>query len=165
MAKALAADKAEAAHRAGQLIDNRARPFESGEALKVRQSGQSATLTEIAKAGAFGLETILKRMATWIGANPDEVKVAANLDFSLTGMISQELVELMTARSMGAPISLKTIHTLMEERGLTRMTFEDEKTEMAKDPPIEMGTDAGGNDDPEDDEPSSGESGNDVTGQ
>jgi len=161
MAKALSADKAEAAHRAGQLIDNRARPFESGEALKVRQSGQSATLTEIAIAGAFGLETMLKQMARWIGADETKVVVKPNLDFSLTGMISQELVELMSARAMGAPISLKTIHTLMEERGLTRLSLEDELKEMAKDPPIQMGTDAGGDADAP---KTPGQAGNDSTG-
>jgi len=165
MAKALAADKTEAAHRAGQLIDNRARPFESGEALKVRQSGQSATLTEIAKAGAFGLQTILRTIAVWIGADPSKVVVEPNLDFSLTGMMTQELVELMTAKAQGAPISLRTIHTLMVERGLSRLSFEQELTEIEKDPEF-LGTDvAGDNADPEDDAPSAGETSNDVTGQ
>lgn len=165
MRQALAADKSEAAHRAGQLIDNRTRPFESGEALKVRQSGQSATLTEIAIAGAYGLQTILRTIATWIGADPEQVVVEPNLDFSLTGMMTQELVELMTAKAQGAPLSIKSIHTLCVERGLTRMTFEEELSEIEKDPEF-LGTEAAGdNDDPEDDAPSSEETGNDVTGQ
>lgn len=133
MRQALAADKAEANYRAGQMIDSRSRPFESGEALKTRQVGQTATLNEIAVSGAYGLEQALKGMAVWMGADPELVKVTPNLDFSLVGMISQELVELMTARTMGAPISLKTIHTLMEERGLTRLDYETELQEMMND--------------------------------
>jgi hypothetical protein len=167
MRQALAGDKAEAAHRAGQLIDNRARPFESGEALKTRQAGNSASLTEIVISGAFGLEQILKTQARWVGANPDEVKITPNKDFSLAGMLSQELVELMTARTMGAPLSLRSVHTFMKERGMTIMEYEEELTEMGKDMfPAGTGTDTGGDDDDSsDDNTSTGESGNDVTGR
>lgn len=169
MRQALAGDKAEAAHRAGQLIDNRARPFESGEALKTRQAGNSATLTEIAVSGAYGLEQILKLQATWVGADPDKVKVTPNLDFTLAGMLTQELVEMMTARTMGAPLSERSVHTFMKERGMTRLEYEEELAEIAKDSfPVGTGTAVGGAPPPPNQAvPSTngGKPGNNVTGQ
>lgn len=143
--KTIAADKTEAAHRAGALIDNRARPFESGEALKTRQVGHSATLTEVAIAGAYGLQTILRTIARWIGADESQVEVIPNLDFQLSGLLTTELVELLTARTMGAPISLESVHTLMRERGMTRKTFEEEMQAIMKDEiPFGTGTETGG---------------------
>lgn len=54
---------------------------ESGEALKLRAASQTATLTTIAQTTAAGLERALRHIATWIGANPEEVVVTPNLDF------------------------------------------------------------------------------------
>jgi len=55
-------------------------------------------------------------------------------------MNGQEIVQLMTARAMGAPVSLETIHTLMQERGITTKTLEEEAAAMEKEqdllPPI-----------------------------
>lgn len=145
--EALNNDKMEAAHRAGQLIDARSRPFESGDALQTRMAAQTATLTQIAVTGARALETILKIAAEWVGANPEEVKVRPNLDFKLEGLISRELVEMMTAKQMGAPLSNQSIHAVMQERGLTRFDYEDELELIAKEEPLVAapGTDAGGN--------------------
>lgn len=146
MRQCIGNDKAEAAHKAGQLIDNRARPFESGEALKTRQAGQSATLTDIAIAGAYGLELQLKNVARFMGADESRVKVKPNLDFTLAGMMTQELVEMCTAATLGGPISKRSIHTFMAERGMTRLSYEEELREMEADPfvPVGTGTEEGG---------------------
>jgi hypothetical protein len=148
--EALDSDKKQAANKAGQLIDTDSKAKESGEALSIRVAAQTATLNQIARSSAAGLERILRHAATWVGANPDEVSVQPNLDFVDESMTGKDLVDLMTAKTMGAPLSLKTVHGLAKNRGLTEMEFEDEQSEIEGEAPLPSeGTEEGG--DPEDD--------------
>lgn len=134
--QALENDKREAAIKAGQNIDAKTRTRESGDALKIRVSSQTATLNQIALTGAAGLQAALRQAATWRGLDPDQVIVEPNLDFADSGLGSRNLVELMTAKSLGAPISTLSIHTLMKAQGMTEMTFDDEIKEIGNDPDI-----------------------------
>lgn len=144
--QALENDKAMAAAKAGQLIDSRSKEKESGDALKIRVAAQTATLNQIALTGAAGLEQLLRIAAEWIGANPDEVSVTPNLDFVNDELNSRALVELMTAKSMGAPLSAKSIHSIMQDKGLTAMDYETEIGEIEEEQPVGgNGTEAGGN--------------------
>lgn len=124
--QALDNDRKRAETKSGQLISNTGSLNESGEALKTRIAAQTATLNQIALTSAAALENILKKAATWLGANPDEVKVVPNLEFADFAIDGDNFVKLMTARTMGAPISKESIHALMVERGLTKMDFETE---------------------------------------
>jgi hypothetical protein len=83
-------------------------------------------LIDVAKSGAQGLEKVLKILAKWMGANPDEVKVKPNTEFANSQIEGGELVAIMSAKSMGAPFSQQSIHTYGRERGLTRLTYEQE---------------------------------------
>lgn len=130
MRQALENDKKQSNERGGQLLDTTSRERESGDALKIRVSARTATLNQIALAGAFGLESVLKIAAEWIGANPEEVVVAPNLDFADDDLSSKTLVEYMAAKSMGAPFSLRSIHALMREKDLTTLEFEEEMAEL-----------------------------------
>lgn len=152
--QALENDKVLAASKAGQLVDTRSRERESGEALRIRVAAQTATLNQIALTGAAGLEQLLKIAATWVGANPEEVSVQPNLDFVDDEMSGKTLVELMTAKTMGAPLSKRSIHRLMQDRGLTEMEYEEELDEIGDEEPT---TGAGGN--PEDDDDAGGAAG------
>lgn len=144
--EALENDRRRAETKAGQLIAVRGSSQESGEALKTRLTAQTATLNQIALAGAAGLENLLKIVATWVGANPEEVKVEPNLEFADFDLSGQEIVFLMTARSMGAPISKESIHQLMVDRGITKFDY-DRELELieAEDLDAPIGTGAGGN--------------------
>lgn len=124
--EALRNDRAEAEAKAGRLIAAAASRQESGAALKTRLTAQTASLNQMALAGAAGLESLLKICAAWIGADPGQVKVTPNLEFADFDYGGQELVQIMTARGMGAPLSKKSIHRLMVDRGLTQMAYEDE---------------------------------------
>jgi hypothetical protein len=95
----------------------------------VRIGAQTATLNQVAVTSAAALEKTLKIAAIWKGANPDLVKVIPNMDFADIDFQGQELVNIMTSKTMGSPISLESIHNVLVERGLTNMDFE---TEMAK---------------------------------
>ncbi len=145
---ALENDRRTAASRSGQLVDTTSRQRESGDALSTRVAAQTATLNDIAITAAGGLERILKMAATWVGADPEEVSVKPNLDFVNVQMTSRNIVELQTAKGLGAPISQETIHDIMAQRQLTRKTFEEELAAIKKEEPLvePEETATGGND-------------------
>jgi hypothetical protein len=124
--KALENDKAEAAQLGAHLMDNIGAGVESGEALRIRVAAKTANLIDIARTGAEGLKQALRMAAEWVGANPEEVVVDPNLDFADDPMTGKMLAEFMGAKVMGAPISLQSIHKLMQDRELTEMEFEEE---------------------------------------
>jgi hypothetical protein len=147
---ALENDKAQIANKSGQLIDTRSRQKESGEALTKRIAAQTATLKSIAQSGAEGLEKILKFAAEWVGANPEEVKVEPNLDFAEETLEPKQVLDMMTAKGLGAPLSKRSIHSMMRDKGMTEMEYEEELQEIDSEAPDDLeGTDAGGSIDDE----------------
>ena len=124
--QALEADYARAYQKSGQLMDATSRAKESGDALRIRVAAQTATLPQIAKTGAAGLERVLKKLAVWYGANPDEVKVTPNLRFSDAEINGQTLVSIIQAKALGAPISEQSVHEFLRSQGATKMSYEDE---------------------------------------
>lgn len=148
-------DKRQAAVKSGQLVDAMSAQKESGEALKIRLAAQTASLRQIAMTGAAALERSLKHIALWMGLNADDVKVTPNLEFSDVALNSKELVELITAKTMGAPLAMETIHNVMRERGVTKLTFEEEMALIEDEKPLlpPAGTQEGG--DPANGDPAS----------
>lgn len=140
---ALENDRQQARTRSGQVLPTGKSSQESGEALKTRIAAQTATMNQIALTSAAGLEAILKAAAVWVGANPDDVKVIPNLEFSNFAIPGQEFLQLMTAKTMGAPLSLKSLHELAVDRGLTKMDFEAEM-ELVKEEQADLLTGAEG---------------------
>lgn len=138
-------DKAKAEQMAGRLINPSTTLQESGVALNTRFAAQTATLNQIALAGAEGLQKILRIAAKWVGANPDEVIVKPNLEFSDFDIKGQEYAQLMSAKAMGAPLSNRSIHEVLVERGLTNMTYEDELAELEAEANMSVGVSVGAN--------------------
>lgn len=124
--QALQADHERAGAKAGQFATKSGNDRESGQSLNTRISAQTATLKQIAITGAAGLQQLLRIVAAWVGANPEEVVVEANLEFADVQLSGEELLKIMSARSMGAPISLESIHALMVDKGLTKLDYETE---------------------------------------
>lgn len=144
---ALENDKMTASNKSGELTDTRSKDKESGDALRTRSSAQTATLNSIALSGAEGLQQILRIAALWMGADPEEVIVTPNLDFVNEEMAGRSLVELVTAKTLGAPISNETIHMNMQNKSLTDKTYEEELSAIDTEEPLGLvGTDAGGDD-------------------
>jgi hypothetical protein len=121
--------------KAGQLNDATSRAKESGEALKTRAASQTATLNDIAVAGAMGLQKVLRCIAKWMGASPEEVVVKPNLDFTELEFNAQILLHLTQAKAGGAPISDETIHNYMREKGITTKTIEEEIAAISSEEP------------------------------
>jgi hypothetical protein len=122
-------DRKRAQIKAGELVQSAGSQQESGVALSTRFTAQTATLNHIALSGAGGLENALRQIAKWMGADPKKVKVTPNLEFINFALDGQNFLQIMTARSMGLPISLESLHAVMADRGLTVLDF---PTEMAK---------------------------------
>lgn len=123
--EALQNDKMIAAKKSGSMAQKGAQ-VESGDAMRIRFGATTASLTQIALTGAFALQTLLRIQAKWMRLDPEQVIVVPNLDFTDERMEPKSLVELTSAKTMGAPIADKTIHDRMRERGLTDLEYEDE---------------------------------------
>jgi hypothetical protein len=123
---ALLDDRKLAESKAGTMISPAAGKQESGDALTTRVAAQTASLTQIAQTGAAALQNILRIAAAWMGQDPEAVKVTPNLQFETQLVTAQEITQLMAARTMGAPLSLRSIHGVMRDRNLTQMDYEDE---------------------------------------
>lgn len=130
---ALENDRRRAEVKSGELVQNSKSQAESGKAMATRYNAQTATLNQLATAAAEGLTNILRRIATWIGANPDEVSVLPNtefIDFSLDG---RNFADIMSAIvDSGLPLSLESIHEILQDRGMTTLSFEDEMKRLAE---------------------------------
>jgi hypothetical protein len=127
--EALRDDRKLAEAKAGALINPSAGQAESGTALTKRVAAQTASLKQLAKAGAGGLENILRIAAEWMGQDPGKVRVTPNLEFVDVQVTGQELAQLMAARSLGAPLSLESVHAVLVDNNLAKFDF---KTEVDK---------------------------------
>lgn len=115
-----------------QTLDSTSRERESGDSMRQRVAARTADLNQIADAGAAALEEILKTCAVWMGENPDEVSVTANKEFGEMPLTGQTMVEMATARTLGFPISARTLHDLARKRRITSRSFEEEIAEAKK---------------------------------
>lgn len=144
MRTALENDRAEAMRMAAQVADQRTSDQQSGRALRVRIAAETATLTQIALTGAAALERLLRIGARWRGLDPDEVHVTPNLEFAAEDFEGRQLVDMMTARAMGAPISLRTVHDNMRRRDVTHFSYDEEVAEIEAEGPDLSGTGVAG---------------------
>ena len=131
---AIESDRKKAEYKAGQFIDTRAAKNESGSALKTRLGAQTSTLNQVALTSAYALETLLKDVCVVIGANPELVEIKPNLEFAENVNVGDDVVKLITARNMGAPISEQTLHELISAKGLTKYDYQKELELMLEKP-------------------------------
>ena len=134
---ALESDRMRARESGSRLLEQRGSQAESGEALKVRVAASTATLFQIAKTGAAGLERVLRLCAEWVGADPDEVKITPNLEFAETPEPPANVRDLMDAKGRGLPLSRKSIHMWLSKNRYTAMSFEEEERELKRETPPE----------------------------
>lgn len=140
MRSALDSDRMHAANRVGTLLDNNSHERESGDALAIRVAAKTASLGQIALTGAEGLERALKDIAVWVGADPEEVSVVPNTDFTLDGKVGQEMLSIMQAVALGFPLSDESLHELAKKRELTSLSWEDEKARGLAKPAQDLNT-------------------------
>jgi len=119
-------DVSEAKEIGGRLLDAVSRSKESGEALHVRVAASTATLTQIALTGAAGLQMVLRKIAKWIGADPNKVVVTPNLDFDDDILTANEYLAIQNAINAGLPLSKKSVHARLRKDEWTVEEFEEE---------------------------------------
>lgn len=132
---ALQNDYTRAASKGGSILNNDSGQKESGDALKIRVAARTANLNQVALTGAYGLQELLRVAARWIGANPEEVVVTPNLDFSDSEFQPDDLVKLITAKNLGAPVSSQTIHNWLQRKDFTDLDFETESDNLEAETP------------------------------
>ena len=110
---------------------------EAAETLRIRVAGRTATLQTIAMTSATGLETALRIAATWVGADPDEVKVEPNLDFITEDQDPADLVQFATAKKSRGPLSWKSVHNWLRQKDFTELTFEEELEQIEEESDME----------------------------
>lgn len=126
---ALENDYKRASALSSQLLSGSSK--ESAEALRIRVSNHTSLLPELANTGAMGLERLLKIIAKWVGANPDDVKVTPNLNFTDADLDGTTLVKILEAKMLGAPISHTSVHDWLSKRGLSSLTYDQELEAIA----------------------------------
>lgn len=132
--RAIAAERANAISAGARLLDSEKRAAESGDALRLRYTAQTATLTTISQASAAGLEKALRYVATMIGADPEEVVVKPNLQFVDQVMDPQQAVNLVKVWQSGGMSKLSLFENLQRGELISaERSFEEEEKEIAKD--------------------------------
>lgn len=128
---AIIEDKQRALALSGQFIDPKGSRKESGDALKIRINSQSASLFTIANCASYGIQKLLRTIAVWIGEDPESVRVTPNLEFVTLEMLGQEMLNMNQAINEGIPLSEQSVHAILAKRGLTVLSYEDEKKAIA----------------------------------
>lgn len=102
----------------------------SGEALRIRVAARTTTISAIAQAGGAGLEQVLRYAAEWVGEDPDEVSVKPQTDFADQNVAGATLLAFMQAKQLGLPLSLKSLHRMMQLNDMTDMDFDEENEQI-----------------------------------
>jgi hypothetical protein len=113
---------------------------ESGEALRIRVAARTTTISSIAQSAGAGLEAALKLCATWVGEDPEEVTVVPQTDFADQSVAGAALLAFMQSKQLGLPLSLKSMHRMMQLNDMTEMDFEEENDQIETEADSLIGT-------------------------
>lgn len=134
MAKMFQNKQVELMQMSGQLVDVRSLQRESGEALSTRVAGQTATLATLAKTLGAGMTRCLRDLALLLGEDPKAVRIKPNTNFISPELFAKTLVELITAKNAGYPITTEDLHRLAQERGISTKDFKAMMKILNKEP-------------------------------
>ena len=121
--------KAEANKRSVALMEQ---GVESGAALEQRSASKTANINTIVTAGKRAIEKLLECICVWSGIDGSEIVIEPNTDFIHDNLTAADLVSLMTAKNLGAPIALESVHAWMKDRKYTDLDFETEKEKIGE---------------------------------
>lgn len=146
--EAIESDYARFYLEAGRLLraeDSRA--AESGEALRRRLGAQQVTAKSITVQCGKLMQFALRMLVSASGGDEEAVeatKFVPATNFSEPSMSAEELLQLIEAQNLGAPLSTASLHELMQRRGMTRKTLEEEAEAMREGPQFGAGSDQQG---------------------
>jgi hypothetical protein len=140
MRQSLKSDQDEAASLGVAFLDVGNARGESGEALRIRVAARTTTISSVAQCAGKGLETALKYCAEWVGEDPDEVSVKPTTDFADQTVAGAALLAFMQAKQLGLPLSLRSMHRMMQMNDMTEMDFEEENNQIEEEAASMLGT-------------------------
>ena len=85
-----------------RLLEDQKRAVEAADTVRLRSSGESSVLANLANSCSMGLNQVLQWVVDWEGSDPMAVEVALNTDFMDTRMEPGEMRELVAAWQSGA---------------------------------------------------------------
>lgn len=85
-----------------RLLEDQKRAVEAADTVRLRSSGESSVLANLANSCSMGLNQALQWIIDWEGADPMAVEVQLNTDFLDTRMEPGEMRELVAAWQSGA---------------------------------------------------------------
>jgi hypothetical protein len=130
MRQAIMNDDSKASQYGVQFMDVGSARGASGEALRIRVAARTTTIQNIAVAAGAGLEQVLRYAAQWVGDDPDEVSVVPQTDFADANVAGASLLAFMQAKQLGLPLSLKSLHRMMQLNDMTDMDYEEETDQI-----------------------------------
>jgi hypothetical protein len=130
MRQSIKADDDKAAQFGVAFMDANGGRGISGEALRIRVAARTTTISTVAQAASAGLEQCLKWCAEWAGEDPEEVSVQVQTDFADQNVAGASLLAFMQAKQLGLPLSLKSLHRMMQLNDMTDMDFNAENTQI-----------------------------------
>lgn len=123
----------------GRMLDtNEKNPAESGEAIRRKQASRQVTLKSLVMIAGDGFEAALRDLGRMLGLEEtviEQIVFKPNLDFTEPTLTGDELLKLVTAQTMGAPLSDESVHKVMQRGRLTDKTFDDEMEAIDDQPP------------------------------
>lgn len=124
----------ENAAKAGAKLFDSGAAQESGEARRMRQNAETATLQTIANSGAEALEMALKNVAVMVGSDPDEVVVTPPRDLLDSPMSMRDVLDAVKAWREGG-YSYQTLYENLQRGQIAsdERTADDELSLMNTD--------------------------------
>lgn len=113
---------------------------ETGEALRIRVAARTTTISSVAQCAGKGLEQALRYCAEWVGEDPDEVSVKPTTDFADQSVAGAALLAFMQAKQLGLPLSLRSMHRMMQMNDMTEMDFDEENAQIEEEAASMLGT-------------------------
>lgn len=141
---------------AGRLLEHSDRNGqESGQAVEKRLNAQHVTVASVVTKAGEAMQAALRMVGRMMGKSDDEVasiEFVPNTDFVEATMTGQELLQLVSAKNMGAPMSRESLHALMKRGRLTDKSFTEEEEAISSEPPPINGLEGASSDELEEEE-------------
>ena len=117
-----------------RLLEGQRPGVEAAETVKLRSSGDSATLSDIAGNVEAGLTDVLQYIGFWLGIPAKDCMISVNKDFVSTRLSAQDITALLGAVQAGKISDDTFIWNLQQGEVMQDgRTIEDEKEAIAED--------------------------------
>lgn len=112
----------------GRFLEEQKKAQEAAETVKLRLSGDHATLADIAASSSDGLTQMLKLLADWMNIK-EEVHLELNRDFQIAGISAEKITALMAAMQAGAFSWSSFFWNLQQGEAIPEGVTEEEEAE------------------------------------